>query len=126
MKWDFVYLIAGAVLGVLIRYLITEEPIFLGSLPVSVLIVNILGSFILGVSATAVTSFGLDQRYTLLIGIGFCGTLTTMSTFALETVNLMSVGRLLLAGANIVVNVGASMLAIIVARAIVLAIAGMV
>lgn len=126
MKWDFVYLIAGAVAGVMIRYWITGEPIFFGSLPLSVLIVNVLGSFVLGVSSTAVTSFGLDQRYTLLIGIGFCGTLTTMSTFALETVNLMSAGKLLLASANVLMNVGASLLAIVVGRALVLMIAGVV
>ena len=125
MRFDFLYLIAGAVAGVLLRYAITEEPFFFGSLPLSVLMVNIIGSFILGVSSTAVSSFGLDQRYTLLIGIGFCGTLTTMSTFAFETVNLISVGKLLTASANIFLNVGASMLAIILGRAIILTIAGM-
>ena len=113
-------------MGVLARYAITREPLFFGSLPVSVLIVNMIGSFILGVSATAVTSFGLDQRYTLLIGIGFCGTLTTMSTFALETVNLLSVGKLLVAGGNVILNVGASILAVVIGRAIVLAIAGII
>lgn len=126
MKWDIVYLIAGAVAGVLIRYKITGDSLFLGSLPVSVLIVNIIGSFILGLSSTAATSFGLDQRYTLLIGIGFCGTLTTMSTFALESVNLLSVGKILIGGADIVLNVGASMLAILLGRAVILALAGVI
>src|SRR5579863_4191829 len=98
MKWDILYLVIGAVAGVIIRYKVTGDPLFFGSLPLSVLIVNITGSFILGVSSTAVSSFGLDQRYTLLIGIGFCGTLTTMSSFALEAVNLLNVGKLLVAG----------------------------
>jgi len=126
MKWDILYLIIGAVAGVLIRYQITGDSLFFGSVPVSVLIVNISGSFILGLSSTAVSSFGLDQRYTLLIGIGFCGTLTTMSTFALETVNLLSVGKLLVAFADIVLNVGASLLAIVAGRAIILALTGIV
>ncbi|MDA4136582.1 MAG: CrcB family protein [Thaumarchaeota archaeon] len=126
MKWDIVYLIIGAVAGVLIRYEITGDSLFFGSVPVSVLIVNITGSFILGLSSTAVSSFGLDQRYTLLVGIGFCGTLTTMSTFALETVNLLSVGKLLIAAADITLNVGASLLAIVAGRAIILALVGTV
>lgn len=120
------YLIIGAVAGVLIRYEITGDSLFFGSVPVSVLIVNITGSFILGLSSTAVSSFGLDQRYTLLVGIGFCGTLSTMSSFALETVNLLSVGKLLVASADIVLNVGASLLAIVAGRAIILALVGVV
>jgi CrcB protein len=111
---------------VTIRYLITGDNLFAGSLPISVLIVNIIGSFILGVSSTAVSSFGLDQRYTLLIGIGFCGTLTTMSTFALETVNLFSAGKLLIAGLDVLLNVGASIFAIILGRVIILALVGVV
>ena len=101
-----------------IRYRITGDNLFFGSLPISVLIVNIAGSLILGASSTAISSFGLDQRYTILIGVGFCGTLTTMSSFAFEAVNLLSVGKLLLAGLDIVVNVGASLLAIFLGRAI--------
>ncbi len=124
MKWDIAYLAVGAVLGVAIRYWITGDNLFAGSLPISVLIVNIIGSFILGVSSTAVSSFGLDQRYTLLVGIGFCGTLTTMSTFAFETVNLFSAGKLLIAGLDIFLNVGASLFSIILGRAIILALAG--
>jgi fluoride exporter len=126
MKWDILYLIIGAVAGVIIRYEITGDALFLGEIPVSVLVVNIIGSFIIGVSSTAVSSFGLDQRYTLLIGIGFCGTLTTMSSFALETVNLFSAGKLLIAGADIVLNVGASLLMVVIGRAIVLALVGVV
>ena len=126
MKWDILYLAIGAILGVVIRYKVTGDNLFLGSLPISVLIVNIVGSLILGVSSTAVSSFGLDQRYTLLVGIGFCGTLTTMSSFALETVNLFSAGKLLIAGLDIVVNVGASLGSIFLGRAIVLALVGVV
>ena len=125
MRWDFIYLIAGAIAGVLIRYEVTGDPLFFDSLPLSVLIINITGSFVLGLSSTAVSSFGLDQRYTLLIGIGFCGTLTTMSTFAFETVNLLTAGKILVAGANVFLNVTASMLAVLAGRAIILAIAGM-
>ncbi len=124
MKYDIVYLIVGAVAGALLRYLVTGEGLFLGSIPVSVLIVNVIGSFILGVSATAVTSLGLDERYTLLIGVGFCGSLTTMSTFAFESVNLITVGEFFVGAVDILLNVGASMLMILLGRALIMSLIG--
>ena len=108
-----------------LRYRVTGDNLFIGSLPVSVLIVNILGSFILGASSTAVSSLGLDERYTLLIGIGFCGSLTTMSSFAFETVNLASVGELAIAALDVVLNVGASLGAILLGRAVMSLILGL-
>src|SRR5271169_4906710 len=119
MKYDLLYLAAGALVAVYLRYKVTGDNLFVGSLPVSVLLINIVGSFILGASSTAVTELGLDERYTLLIGVGFCGTLTTMSTFAFETVNMASVGELALAGVSVLLNVGASLGAIILGRAVV-------
>jgi len=119
MKYDLLYLAAGALIAVYLRYKITGDNLFIGSLPVSVLIINIFGSFILGASSTAVTELGLDERYTLFIGIGFCGTLTTMSTFAFETVNMANLGQFALAAANVILNVGASLGAIILGRAVV-------
>jgi len=118
MKYDLVYLAIGALLGAFLRYKVTGGNLFAGGLPISVLLVNVIGSLILGASSTAVSSLGLDERYTLLIGIGFCGSLTTMSSFAFETVNLISVGEIATAGLDIVLNVGASLGAIILGRAV--------
>ncbi len=125
MKYDLVYLAVGALLGAFLRYKVTGGNLFVGSLPISVLIINILGSLILGASSTAVSSLGLDERYTLLIGIGFCGSLTTMSSFAFETVNLISVGEIATAGVDIVLNVGASIGAIILGRAVMTVLLGL-
>src|SRR5271169_3610196 len=109
MKYDLLYLAAGALIGVFLRYKVTGGNLFVGSLPISVLLINILGSFVLGASSTAVTTLGLDERYTLLVGVGFCGSLTTMSTFAFETVNMASVGEFATAGLNVILNVGLSL-----------------
>jgi fluoride exporter len=125
MKYDLLYLAVGALLGVFLRYKITGSNLFVGSLPISVLLVNIIGSFILGMSSTAVSSLGLDERYTLLIGIGFCGSLTTMSSFAFETVNLIGVGELATAGVDVVLNVGASLGAILLGRAVITLLLGL-
>ena len=125
MKYDLVYLVIGALLGVFMRYKMTGSPLFLGSLPISVLLVNVIGSFVLGASSTAVTSLGLDERYTLLIGIGFCGSLTTMSGFAFETVNLIDVGQVATAALDIILNVCASLGAILLGRAVITLLLGL-
>lgn len=123
---DLIYLAIGALLGAFLRYRITGQPLFLNGLPLSVLMVNIIGSFVLGLSMASVQRFGLDQRYVLLIGIGFCGSLTTMSSFAFESANLIDAGKLLIAGLDIFLNVGASILAIFLGRALLLFIIGLV
>lgn len=64
MKYDLVYLVIGALLGVFLRYKMTGSPLFLGSLPISVLLVNVIGSFVLGASSTAVSTavIGLEVQ----------------------------------------------------------------
>ncbi len=52
--------------------------------------VNVGGSFVLGVVAAAWTGGALPA----LLGTGFCGALTTWSTFGYETVRLMEEGDL--------------------------------
>ena len=106
------FLAIGGIVGTFLRYRIALSPIILGTLSVNVLIINIIGSFILGVFAVLSQQWNLDAKYTLLIAIGFCGSLTTMSSFALETSNLIDNKLYLLVAINIVANVGLSLGAI--------------
>jgi fluoride exporter len=116
---DILYVIIGAIPGALLRYGLTSEAIVFEGLPVSVLIVNIIGSFILGFVMTGVTKLGYNAEFVPLIGVGFCGSLTTMSSFAYETVNLLDATKLGLLGLNIILNVGLSMGAIIAGQAVI-------
>jgi len=78
------------------------------SFPAGTLAVNIVGSFILGV--VLALSFDRDlvsPNVRLLLGVGFCGGFTTMSTFSYETVALLREGSLV-AGIG---NIGASIIA---------------
>lgn len=109
---ELVLLAAGGLAGTFLRYKITESPILFGALQTNVLIVNVIGSFIVGLFFVVSQQWNLDGKYALLIAIGFCGSLTTMSSFALETNNLLDNKQFSLAATNILANVGLSVGAI--------------
>ena len=86
---EFIFLGMGSVLGAFLRYKLTESPLIFNTLPVNVLIVNIAGAFILGVFVVVSQQWHLDSKYSLFAAVGFCGSLTTMSAFALDSSNLL-------------------------------------
>ncbi|WP_433269928.1 fluoride efflux transporter CrcB [Actinosynnema sp. CS-041913] len=97
----------GAAAGAVGRYLVDR---FLqarhdSTFPWGTLTVNVAGSFILGCVA------GADPVWTALIGVGFCGGLTTYSTFSFETVRLLEDGAYKQAFANVTVSVVAGVAA---------------
>ena len=119
MKWIEIGLLAvGAVVGAFLRYKMVESPMAVYGLPINVLLVNVVGSFVLGLFSILSTGFNLDPQYTLLVAVGFCGSFTTMSSFALETTNLLDANRLSLVALNILANVGLSLGAILGGRAV--------
>ena len=64
-----------------------------GSFPLGTLIVNISGSFLLGlISGYALESSAISAEVRAFLTIGICGGYTTFSTFSLETVNLLRDG----------------------------------
>ncbi|CAD6368690.1 Protein CrcB homolog [metagenome] len=110
---EFIFLAVGSVIGAFLRYKITESPLLFNTLPLNVLIVNIIGAFILGMFVIVSEQWNLDGKYSLFAAIGFCGSLTTMSSLALDSSNLLDnhhYGTLVI---NLVANTGLSIGALI-------------
>lgn len=84
-----VWVAIGGVAGTAARYaLALAKPPPAGAWPWATFIVNIAGAFILGALLEALARAGTDSGWRrnvrLLAGTGFCGSLTTYSTFAVE------------------------------------------
>ena len=118
---EFLLLGLGALAGAFLRYKMTESPILFGVLPINILIINVLGSFILGIFVVISMNYNLDPKYSIFIAIGFCGSFTTMSSFAFQSVSLIDTKDFVLFGLNLIGNVGLSILALMSGRAIMLA-----
>jgi len=116
--------ITGAAIGAPLRYLTDRavqsrhDTVF----PWGTFTVNVLGSLILGIITGAVTSGGASPQVQLAVGTGFCGALTTYSTFSYETLRLLEDDARLFAAANIVASIvaglGSAFLGVAIGQAI--------
>ncbi len=116
---EIILLLIGGMLGVYIRYRLVDSPMAIGSLPMNILLINVVGSFILGVFSVLSITWNLDENYALFVAIGFCGAFTTMSSFALETVNLIDDRQLGMAVINILLNTVLSLGAVFAGRSLI-------
>jgi fluoride exporter len=100
---SWLLVVVGGAVGAPVRYLVHRavQERARGVFPWGTLTVNLVGCFILGCLAGAAS-----ENVRLLIGTGFCGALTTFSTFGYETSRLASEGSRRAAIANVVVSVG--------------------
>jgi CrcB protein len=103
----------GGVIGAPLRYL---TDLFVQSrhdsvFPWGTFTVNVVGSVILGITAAVVAGLGSPPWVLALVGTGFCGALTTFSTFGFETIRLLEEGSVFTAVANcaasLVIGLGA-------------------
>jgi CrcB protein len=116
--------ITGAAVGAPLRYLTDRavqsrhDTVF----PWGTFAVNVLGSLILGLITGAVSAGGASPQVQLAVGTGFCGALTTYSTFSYETLRLLEGDARLFAAANIVASmvagVGAAFLGVAISQTI--------
>lgn len=86
----------GGFLGAVCRYIIGMIPLKEGGIfPFKTFVINITGSFIIGIlAALAMKANSLNPRILLFLKVGLCGGFTTFSSFALETGDLAKNGRI--------------------------------
>ncbi len=122
---DFLAISVAAIIGANLRYVLSRLAAHeLGTaFPYGTLFINIVGSFIVGFFVIWTTErVLLDPRWRLLVVIGFCGSFTTFSSYAFETMSYFEQGQWGLMVANILSNnllcLGGALAGIAVARAV--------
>ena len=76
------------------------------SFPLGTFIINVSGSFLIGLLMTLLTErFLVNPQWRLFMVVGFLGAYTTFSTFEYETGTLLKDGEWLIAGMNVVFSV---------------------
>lgn len=100
----------GGAIGSLARYLISVLALPIsGTLPWGTILINVIGSFIIGLFGTLTLVSGrypASESFRLFVMIGLCGGFTTFSSFSLQTLDLMRSGAIIRAS----INVGASVI----------------
>ena len=96
------FLLVGGAIGAPARYLVdgAVEDRRHGPFPWGTFVVNVTGSFVLGVVTGLALYHGLGPVPRAALGTGFCGAYTTYSTFSYETMRLLEDGDVRRAAGN--------------------------
>ena len=109
----------GGALGASLRYLtnVAAMRAFGPGFPVATVLVNVLGSFLMGVLVVALAEKG-GMRFAPLLMTGMLGGFTTFSAFSLDAVTLYERGQIALAGGYVLGSVILSLAALVAGMAI--------
>ena len=101
-----VLLLAGGAIGTLGRYALAglTHKAYTGTFPMGTLLVNLLGSLIIGFLWGIAEEREISPNYRSFVFIGLLGGFTTFSTYALETLNLFRENQVVAAMTNILVT----------------------
>ena len=102
---NILYVIIGAAIGAPARFAIDQYIRRFSRQPFGIFLVNILGSFLLGLT------FNSSEHVHDLLAIGFAGAFTTWSTFMLDIFLAYELKRYKEAGLNLVLSLGFGLLA---------------
>lgn len=111
MLKSLIVIAVGASLGAWLRWLLGMKlNALFPTIPPGTVVANMVGGYIIGLAiAFLAASPTLSPEWRLLIITGFCGGLTTFSTFSAETVALIQEGRLVWALGSISLHVAGSL-----------------
>ncbi len=107
----------GGALGSMARYWASgwAAAAFGETFPFGTLIVNVTGSFIIGLFATLTGPDGrflVEPQWRAFVMVGICGGYTTFSSFSLQTLNLLRDGEHAYAAGNVLLSVSLCMLGV--------------
>ncbi|OFZ68741.1 MAG: fluoride ion transporter CrcB [Betaproteobacteria bacterium RBG_16_58_11] len=102
----------GAALGALLRWALGAKLNSLfPTIPPGTLAANLIGAYVVGLAIAFFASYtALAPEWRLLVITGFCGGLTTFSTFSAELIPLLQQGRLSWALGAVALHVAGSVL----------------
>ena len=101
----FITVVLAGAIGAVLRYGTATALAGRTRFPYAVLVVNTVGSAIGGAALALAEAGVLSADLRLIILTGFCGGLTTFSTFSVETIELVLAGRRRVAALNVLGNV---------------------
>src|SRR5512145_204057 len=86
----------GASLGALLRWWLGSQLNHLfPTIPPGTLAANLVGGYVIGIAIAFFAQSSLAPEWRLLVITGFCGGLTTYSTYSAELVTLLQQGRVM-------------------------------
>ena len=117
---NIVWISLGAALGANLRHFVAQQVARLtAEFPFGTVIVNVTGSFLLGMIIVWTTDrLNVDPRGRLFAVVGFCGGYTTFSTFAVDTFVLWEQRRWMAAASNIVLSNALSLAGVVLGGAL--------
>lgn len=80
--------------------------------PLAIFLVNIVGSLLIGLLTALMANTWISTEVGFVLVAGFCGGFTTMSTFAVESIERLRAGNWMVAGLNIVGSTAVGLLAV--------------
>jgi CrcB protein len=114
MSWwrSLLAVAVGGMLGCLLRWFLAMVlNRYFPTIPPGTLAANLIGCYVIGIAlAVFAVNPAIPIEWRLFVTTGFCGGLTTFSTFSAEVLTLMQGGRIAWAMATIAVHVAGSLL----------------
>lgn len=111
--WKSILAVAvGAGVGAVLRWWLSAKlNAFFPTIPPGTLASNLIGAYVIGVAIAFFAGFpAISPEWRLLVVTGFCGGLTTFSTFSAELLTLLREGRVVWACGELAVHVTGALL----------------